>query len=256
MNLLKMKSRGLKIVLIFNFLVAALIWWASSNVLKSTLENPIFTAFIDSVPTLTIKDNTIVNPVDLNTVRNLGNDPLLYIQTDRDNIGVGVIQDGIYITRKAVSVLINSNVVSQIELPEEGVISPEKIHQFFHQIIVWAPVLLALVYIGFLWIFYLALVGLTALVGLIIARFTKAIPQHSFWRCATISAVTVLLVDFAAGFMGYSLPVITYYGFPIPLLVQLLIAWPIAVGLVCVETFVGKKTEEREIKTKKKKEVK
>ena len=74
------------------------------------------TSFVDSIPTIVIQDETVVEPVNMNTSRSLGDTPLLYIQTDRDYIGVGAIQDGIYITKKAVSVLMQGNIISQIEL--------------------------------------------------------------------------------------------------------------------------------------------
>lgn len=255
MNLLKMKSRGLIVVLIFNLLISGLIWWASSNILKANFQNPIFTSFVDSIPTIVIQDETVVEPVNMNTSRSLGDTPLLYIQTDRDYIGVGAIQDGIYITKKAVSVLMQGSIISQIELPDEGVINPTKIHQFFGYLITWVPVVIALIYMAVLWAFYLILVGFNALVGLLMKKYGKPAPVYSAWRSAMVAMLFVLIIDFAAGYFGYALPVLTIYGWPIPLFIQWIIAFVLAIALMNLEAFIGN-NETKTTEHKKKKLIK
>ena len=250
MNLLKMKSRGLIVVLIFNLIISGLIWWDSSNALKANFQNPTFTSFVDSIPTIVIQDETVVEPVDLNTSRSLGDTPFLYIQTDRDYVGVGAIQDGIYITRKAITVLMQGNTLSQIELPDEAVINSAKIHQFFGYLITWVPVVMALIYMAILWAFYLILVGFNALVGLLMKKYGKPAPVHSAWRSAMLAMLIVLIIDFAAGYFGYALPVLTIYGFPFPLFFQWIIAFVLAATLMNMEAFIGND------KPKKKKETK
>ncbi len=235
---LKIK-RGLWIVFTFNIVVAAIVWWAGSNLLTTAFSHPVFTDFVDSIPTITVKDKTVQNPLDLNTSRSLGNMPLLYIQTDRDYIGVGAIQDGIYITKKAVSILNNGATQAQFELPENGIINPEKIHTYFHRFAIWAPALLSLLYIVRLWIFYFVLVGLFALFTLIPAIRKKLAP-YAVWRYAAYAHVGVLSCDFIGSYFGYGLPTITYMNFNLPIwlgvsilffitmLVQWLVAWLVA----------------------------
>ena len=255
MNLLRIKSRGLKFVLLFNLIIACLIWWGGSSMLKANFQNPIFTSFIDSIPTITVEDNTVIDPIDQNTVIHLGAKPFLYIQTDRDYVGVGAIQDGLYLTRKSITILEQGNTLAVIELPDDTVISSEKVHQFFRNIILWIPVIFAVICLGYLWIFYLALVGVTALTNLLIKRFGKQAPLYCVWRCSTIAMLAVLICDFTLSFLGYSIPTLTIYGYP-TMLSQLFVSWLVAVGLVCVETFNSNKTEKSETKTKQKKETK
>lgn len=255
MNLLKIKSRGLIVVLIFNLFISGLFWWASSNILKANFQNPIFTSFVDSIPTIVIKDETVVEPVNMNASRTLGDIPFLYIQTDRDYVGVGAIQDGIYITRKAVTVFIQGNTLSQIELPDEGVITPQKIHQFLAYLITWVPVVIALIYMAVLWAFYLILVGFNALVGLLMKKYGKVAPTHSAWRSAMVAMLIVLIIDFAAGYFGYALPVLTIYGWPVPLFIQWIIAFVLAIALMNLEAFIGN-NETKTTEHKKKKLIK
>lgn len=252
MNLLKMKSRGLIVVLIFNLLISCLIWFGSSNTLKANFQNPIFINFVDSIPTIVIQDETVVEPVNMNTSRSLDDIPLLYIQTDRDYIGVGAIQDGIYITKKAVSVFINGNIVSQTELPDDAVITPAKIHQFFGYLITWVPVVIALIYMAVLWAFYLILVGFNALVVLLMEKYGKPAPTHSAWRSAMVTMLIVLIIDFAAGYFGYALPVSTIYGW---LFIQWIIAFVLAIALMNLEAFIGN-NETKTTEHKKKKLIK
>ncbi|MBE6446709.1 MAG: hypothetical protein E7021_04840 [Alphaproteobacteria bacterium] len=251
MNLLKMKSRGLIVVLIFTLLVSGLVWWGGNAILKANFKNPIFTQFIDSIPTIAIDDETVISPADTNTVRYLADTPFLFIQTDRDYVGVGVVQDGIYLTKKAVTVLANGNIISQVELPDEAVITPEKLHRYFGYIITWVPVLLALIYMGILWLFYLTLVGFSSLIGLLIKK-NGQMPSHSAWRCSMMAMLIVLIIDFTAGYFGYSLlPTMAIYGFSVPLF-QWISALILAVVLMSIETFVGAKDLVKEEKKTKK----
>lgn len=238
-------KRGLWIVFVFNLLIGGLIWWAGSSVLKSTFESPIFSEFIDSIPTITIKDKTVTNPLNLNTSRSLAGMPLVYIQTDRDYIGVGVIQNGIYLTRKAITVFNDGETRTQISLPENGVITPEKLHTYFHRFAIWAPCLLGLLYVVRLWIFYLLLVGLTALIALIPAIRKKLAP-YAVWRSAMWTHVGVLGADFIANYYGSGLPVLTYYNFELPIwlgvtilffvsmAIQFALAWLISVIILAI----------------------
>ncbi len=254
---LKIK-RGLWIVFAFNLMVGAVVWWAGSNVLNATFTSPIVTDFIDSVPTITIEDKTVVDPVDLNTSRSLGGMPLLYIQTDRDFVGVGAIQDGIYITRKAISFLNNGIVQQAFEFPEKGQINSELIQNYFHRIAIWAPAVLGLFYVLRLWIFYLLLVGFTALIALIPAvrrRLTACV----VWRCAMWAHVGVLGTDFVCSYLGYPLPVLTYYNmnlsiwtnlialFFITMLLQLIVAWVVS---VIIMLFSAKRSQKKVSKKK------
>ena len=248
---LKIK-RGLWIVFTFNLLIGAVIWWAGSSLLKGTFGSPVFTDFINSIPTITIENNTVVNPLDLNTSRSLGGMPLLYIQTDRDNGGVGASQDGIYITRKAISILNNGYVQTQLDLPESGVINPEKVHTYFHRFAIWAPAVLGVLYIIRLWIFYLLLVGLTALIAMIPVVRKKLVP-YAVWRYAMWGHVGVLGADFIAGYFGHSLPVLTYYNFNLPIwlgitalffvsmAIQLVVAWLVSVVIMLIGICRNKK---------------
>ncbi len=240
MNLLKMKSRGLIVVLIFNLLISCLIWFGSSNILKAGFQDPIFTSFVDSIPTIVIQDETVVEPINMNTYRSLGDTPLLYIQTDRDYVGVGVIQDGVYLTKKALTVFQNGNIVSQTELPDDLVITPEKMKQFFGYIITWVPVIIALCVMVLLWVFYLTLVGFSSLIGLLIKK-NKQMPVHSAWRCSMIAMLVVWTADILFSFFGYTLfATFTYNGYSFPLF-QWVTALVLAVILMSLETYIGSK---------------
>lgn len=240
-------KKGLWIVFTFNLLIAVVVWWAGSNVLKGAFESPIFKDFIESIPTITIENSTVKDPMNLNTSRSIGGMPLLYIQTDRDYVGVGSIQDGIYITRKAISIFNNGAVQTQLNLPEKGLINPEKIHTYFHRFAIWAPAILGALYILRLWIFYLLLVGLTALVSLI-PTIRKKLAPCSVWRYAMWAHVGVLGTDFIANYFGYGLPVLTYYNFNLPIwmgilalffvsmVIQLMLAWLVSTVIMVIAT--------------------
>jgi len=252
---LKIK-RGLWIVFTFNLLVGAIIWWAGSSILKTGFNLPVFTDFVDSIPAITIEDKTVVSPLDMNASRSLGGMPLLYIQTDRDRIGVGAIQDGVYITRKAVTVFNNSTIQAELELPEKGVITPELIHKFFYKLAIWLPALIGLVYMLRLWIFYLLLVGLTALIALVPAIRKKLTP-YAIWRYAAYVHVTLLTIDFIATYFGYGLPSLTYVNDNLPMwlgmlilffvtmLIQLIVAWLVSIVVVLVATYRNKNKKKK-----------
>ena len=246
-------KRGLWIVFTFNLLIGAIVWWAGSSILKTTFGSPVFTDFINSIPAITIENKTVVDPLNLNTSRSLGGMPLLYIQTDRDNIGVGAIQDGIYITRKAISILNNATVQQTFELPEKGVINAELVHKYFHRFAIWAPALLGLLYVARLWIFYLLLAGLVALIALIPALRKKLAP-YAVWRYAMWAHVGVLGLDFISSYFGYPLPMLTYYNIALPawlnmivlffitMTIQLALAWLVADAIMLIATLRKNKT--------------
>lgn len=260
MKFLKIK-RGLWIVFAFNLLVGLVVWWAAGDVLKVSIENPVMAEFVDSIPTIAIEDKTVVDPVNLNTVRTLGGTPLLYIQTDRDYVGVGVIHDGIYFTRKAISILNNGVLQSQLELPQTAVITSQKIHTFLHYVVVWVPVLLALLYFIRLWILYLILVGLTALIAAIPAIRKKLVP-YTVWRSAACAYIAVLFFDFLAGYFGYGLPILTYQSASLPgwlgavvlffvtMLIQLAVTWIVSVVIMLITVMHGQKNKTKKEKKK------
>lgn len=249
-------KRGLWIVFAFNLLVGAIVWWAGSNILNATFTSPAFTSFVDSIPTITIENKTVQSPLDLNTSRSLAGMPLLYVQTDRDYVGVGAIQDGIYITRKAISIMGDGVNQVQLDLPQSGVISPEKVHTYFHRFAIWAPAILGLLYVLRLWIFYLLLVGLVALVALIPAIRKKLAPC-AIWRYAMYAQVGVLGLDFIANFFGHGLPVLTYSNFNLPtwlgvtllffitMLVQLVVAWLASVIVMLIAIWRNKNKKKK-----------
>ena len=142
------------------------------------------------------------------------------------------------------------NIISQIELPDEGVINPAKIHQFFGYIVTWVPVIIALIYIAVLWAFYLILVGFNALVGLLMKKYGKGAPTHSAWRSAMVAMLIVLIIDFAAAYFGYTLPNLTIYDFQIPLFFQWIIAFVLAVALMNMEAFIGNDKPQKKKETK------
>ena len=77
-------------------------------------------------------------------------------------------------------------------------------------------------------------------------------PVHSAWRCSMMAMLIVLIIDFTAGYFGYSLlPTMAIYGFSVPLF-QWISALILAVVLMSIETFVGAKALIKEEKKTKK----
>ena len=96
-----------------------------------------------------------------------------------------------------------------------------------------------------LWIFYLLLTALVALVSLIPALRKKLAP-YAVWRYAMWAFVGVLGLDFVANYFGHGLPVLTYYNFNLPtwlgltvlffvsMFIQLAVAWLVSVIIMLI----------------------
>ena len=263
---MKKIKRGLWIVFAFNLLVGVLVWWAGCSYSNMTFKSSVLTESVRSVPDLTVKEGTIIAPLNVNTQFYIQMSPYpptmvppltVYVQTDRDYVGVGVIQDGIYITRKAISLIGAGNVLSQWQLrPHDGTITPAKIVDFVGSLTFWASALLGLLYMLRLWIFYLLLTALVALVSLIPALRKKLAP-YAVWRYAMWAFVGVLGLDFVANYFGHGLPVLTYYNFNLPtwlgltvlffvsMFIQLAVAWLVSVIIMLISVYRNKNKKKK-----------
>lgn len=110
-------------------------------------------------------------------------------------------------------------------------------------------------YLVVLWLFYLLLVGLTALITKI-ARIR--LNKGAVWRMAMATTIFVFILDLVMGFTGHPFPVIIAGGYPMPLVVQFLTCLVLTVACLVlmrqkVATVVVNTKAEKKVTKKKKK---
>lgn len=239
---LKIK-RGLWIVFTFNLLMGIFVYWAVMTGVTYRLNHPIFVESVKTLPDLTIKDKTIVHPIDANAqfLIPLGPEEIMpvYVRTDRDYVGVGVIQDGIYITRKAVSFVAGGRLRSQNELPEDGVITSKEVQKILLRYGRWLSVAIGLAVMVTFWILYLICTGLVGLISLI-PGLRKNLSTGAVWRCTMWAYIFAIVADYIADIFGKGLPVLAYNGFPLPFILKLIIIVVLATILLVISAIRNK----------------
>lgn len=208
---LKVK-RGLWIVFVFNLLIGLLVFGSGFMYSKAVVESPVFVETVSDLPDLIVENKTIVKPTDLKMRFFVQISPThvipVYVQTDRDYVGELAVPDGLHITRKAFSLVLNGQLLAQDELSEiskTGVISGQTISKFLYRSCVLFFGVLAVLVMIFLWVFYLVLVGLAALVSLIPALH-KNLSKGDVWRNVMWAYVIILTLNLIGAFWGYTLP--------------------------------------------------
>lgn len=239
---LKIK-RGLWIIFTFNLLVGIFVYWAIMSGISYRLNHPIFTDSVKTVPDLTIENKTIVHPTNASAqfLIPLGPEDIMpvYIRTDRDFVGVSVIQDGVYITRKAVSFVAGGHLRSQNELPKDGVITPKEIKNLLMRFGRWLSVAVGLTIMIVLWMFYLICVGLLGLISLI-PGLRKKLSTGAVWRCSMWAYLFVVVVDYIADLFGKGLPMLAYNRIPMPFLLKLVVVVVFATILLIISAIRNK----------------
>ena len=213
------KGYGLKAILVFSVFIAVLLWGMTYSILYSVPNNPDLNQFLNQLPAITIQDGQVITPAHANTAYSFKGHPVFYLQTDKDEVSPFSV-DGFYLTRHAFSVVSDGQVRTRIPLSTNTTVTPENIMSVIRSFVLWAPILLAVFYFAILWIFYLVVVGVSALILAVTGLILKfKFDAGTIWRSASFSSIAILLLDIIMGFFGYSIGRMTY-----PMLFQTLAA--------------------------------
>ncbi|MBR6231666.1 MAG: DUF1189 family protein [Alphaproteobacteria bacterium] len=208
------KGRGLKAIFAFSAIIALLTWGLAHYSIKELPQNADLNAFIEQLPTIVIQDGIVTEPANANNVYTFSNQPIFYLQSDRDSVSP-LSANGFYLTRKNFSIVSNGVIQRNFSLANTMTITPDLLIKIIRSIAFWVPVIWGLFYFVILSLFYLVVVGISALIAKI-CRFQ--LNKGAVWRSASFSTIVILLIDIIMSILGYSLGGGTY-----PMLVQLLI---------------------------------
>ena len=207
------KGRGLKAVFIFSTIIAFLTWGMVHYSIKELPNDPDLNAFVEQLPAIVIQDGIVTEPANANNVYTFKNLPIFYLQSDRDVVSP-LAASGFYLTRKNFSVVSNGTVQRSFLLSNAMTITPDSLMKLIRSFVFWVPVVWGLFYFIILYLFYLVVVGITALIAKI-CRFK--LNKGAIWRATSFSTIIILLIDIVMSILGYSVGGRTY-----PMLVQLL----------------------------------
>ncbi|MGN0919416.1 MAG: DUF1189 family protein [Alphaproteobacteria bacterium] len=207
------KGRGLRAMLIFTALIGFLLWGMIYTYVRKVPENADLNAFVNQLPTIVIQNGEVVEPAGLNKPYAFKGQSIFYLQTDRDEVSP-FSADGIYLTRKIFAFVAGGQIQQATSLSGDAVVTPENLMKAIRSFVAWTPVILGGFYFTILWVFYLLVVSLSALIALICRlRLNKG----AVWRSASFATIAVLLIDIIMGMLGYSVVSARY-----PMLIQLL----------------------------------
>ena len=207
------KGRGLRAMLIFSTLIGLLLWGTTYAFVKQVPQNSDLNAFVGQLPTIVIQNGEVVEPANTNKAYTFKGRPIFYLQTDRNEIAQ-FSPDGIYLTRKLFAFVGGGQLQQGTYLSGTTTVTPDLIMKVIRSFVFWTPIILGVVYFAILWIFYLLVVGVSALISLI-CRFR--LNKGAIWRSASFATIAVLLIDIVMSMFGYSVGRSTY-----PMVVQLI----------------------------------
>ena len=236
------KGRGLRAMLIFSALVGVLLWGMTYIYVRKIPASADLNAFVNQLPTIVIQNGEVVEPARTNKTYAFKGHPIFYLQTDRDEVS-RFSADGIYLTRKVFAFVGGGQLQQGAYLSGNVVVTPATLMKVIRSFVFWTPIALGLVYFTILWIFYLLVVGVSALITLI-CRFK--LNKGAIWRSASFATIAVLLIDVIMSLFGYSVGKNTY-----PMVVQLFTT--LLLVLLIVYGIRERKTEVKELKKKEKK---
>ena len=158
------KGRGLKAMLIFSVLVGLSLWGIIHAVARTIPENAHLNELIDQLPTLVIKDGTVVEPANINRTYFVNGHPLFYLQTDRDEVSP-FSEDGIHLTRKMIALISEHQIQRGSFLSGNMTITSITIKEIISSAAIWTPIMAAIFYFALLWLFYFLVLGISALLA-------------------------------------------------------------------------------------------
>lgn len=209
------KGRGLRAVFIFSTIIAVLSWGMIHYSIKEFPNDPDLNAFVEQLPAIVIQDGIVTEPANANNVYPFKNQPIFYLQSDRDAVSP-LSANGFYLTRKNFSIVSDGTIQRNFPLSSTMIITPDSLMNLIRSFVFWVPVIWGVAYFIILFLFYLVVVGVSALIAKI-CRFK--LNKGAVWRSASFSMIAILLIDMIMSILGYSVGQSTY-----PLLVQLLIS--------------------------------
>ena len=163
-------------------------------------KHKLITDFVDSVPTLTIKDGIIQN----NNIKWVSMIPLtripVVINTTQDNLALPV-PDGLYITRTAMfNVTERGTSVDRAPLLDNQEITPEYIYKTLRHFALSFAIGIFIFFFIVSWLAYLIAVAFSALFAWIIRA---KLATHRVWRVASVTWVLGLLISMILAFGGF-----------------------------------------------------
>jgi len=201
------KGRGLRIVFYLSFLLTIVFGLMTYYSGKEFINSPVVSSFVKSVPSFVIKDGAIQNK-DLrwaSYVPGIGQNGkmLIVIDATQDELNFPV-PDGLYVTRTMLyRVADYGTQIERSKLGEDRFISPAFLDSILYKMVASFSVVIGFVAFVFLWLSYLIVVALTALVGLILR---SDLSNHRAWRVAAVIWAFVQLLSLVLWSVGIAIP--------------------------------------------------
>ncbi len=195
------RGYGLKILMLFSVLLASLIGGMSYYSLNTHLKSAAVQEFISNVPTLEIRDEKLVAPVD--TYVSLAYpqlpDTFFVINTREGDLDLMNFNSVFYLTPERAYIKMGND-LQTTEYTENMLVTPEMIESVVNKIVLLMPIGFGLLLILLIWLGY----GFLYLVSQVFSWLIKRpVPSDMRGRIVLLAWMDILLIDFILTLFGW-----------------------------------------------------